>query len=182
MGDDRDGKQVKHVADQFFEIVDEQDRVIGLRRRSECHGNPSLVHRVAHVLIFDPAGRLLLQKRARTKDIQPGRWDTSVGGHLDPGEDYLTAAYREMKEELGIEQGALQPLYPSQMRNDVESENVMTYFLCYDGKIHFAEDEIEAVRYWSAQEIDAALGSGTLTPNFEQEWQRWKRYQAESKK
>ena len=44
-----------------FEIVDEYDRVIGQRLRSECHGNPDLIHRVAHVLVFNLAGELVLQ-------------------------------------------------------------------------------------------------------------------------
>ncbi len=90
------------AGNEWFDIVDENDRVICQAPRSVCHGDPSLIHRVAHVLVFNRRGQLLLQKRSRSKDIQPGRWDTSVGGHLDPGEDYLEAAYREMREELGI--------------------------------------------------------------------------------
>ena len=81
---------------ELFEIVDDNDLVIGTAPRRECHGNPALVHRAAHVLVFNRAGQLLLQKRSASKDIQPGKWDTSVGGHLDPGENYLTAAVREM--------------------------------------------------------------------------------------
>ncbi len=161
---------------EVFDIVDENDRVIGQAPRSECHGNPSLVHRVAHVLVFDSRGRLLLQKRSRHKDIQPGRWDTSVGGHLDPGESYLEAAYREAREELGLEGVALTYLYASQIRNEIESENVATYLARYDGEISFAAEEIEAVRFWSAAEIEAALGSGVFTPNFEEEWALWSRW------
>lgn len=163
---------------EIFDIVDEEDRVIGQAPRSRCHGDPSLIHRVAHVLVFDSAGRLLLQKRAMTKDIQPGRWDTSVGGHLDPGESYLAAARREMKEELGIHGMPLTFLYHSRIRNEIESENVATYLVHYDGAIRFSRDEIEAVRFWTAAEIEAALGSGVFTPNFEEEWSlygRWAR-------
>jgi isopentenyldiphosphate isomerase len=158
---------------EYFDIVDENDNVIGSAPRHLCHGNPALVHRVAHVLVFNRAGELLLQKRAMSKDVQPGKWDTSVGGHLDPGENYLQAAYREMEEELGIRDVPLTFLYPSQMRNSFESENVATYLACYDGPIRFAEREIEAVRFWCGEEISAALGSGEFTPNFEQEWQLW---------
>jgi isopentenyl-diphosphate delta-isomerase type 1 len=155
----------------IFEIVDENDRVIGTAVRSACHGNPALVHRVAHVLVFDPGGRLLLQKRSRHKDIQPGKWDTSVGGHLDPGEDYLQAARREMAEELGISGVPLTFLYKSRIRNEIESENVATYLSVYAGTtVRFAPDEIEEVRFWHNDEIEAALGSGLFTPNFEEEW------------
>jgi isopentenyl-diphosphate delta-isomerase type 1 len=159
---------------ELFDIVDEQDRVIGQAPRSECHGNPALVHRVAHVLVFDRSDRLLLQKRSMTKDIQPGRWDTSVGGHLDPGESYLEAACREMREELGIEGVPLTWLYFSKIRNEIESENVSTYLIRYDGEVRFEAEEIDEVRFWSAEEIETALGTGVFTPNFEEEWALWR--------
>lgn len=158
---------------EVFDIVDEDDRVIGQAPRSACHGNPALVHRVAHVLVFDRHNRLLLQKRSLTKDIQPGRWDTSVGGHLDPGESYLEAARREMREELGIEDVPLTYLYASKIRNEIESENVATYLARYDGEVRFAADEIDEVRFWNPDEIVAALGAGIFTPNFEEEWGLW---------
>ena len=161
---------------EFFDIVDENDQVIGQALRSECHGNPALVHRVAHVLVFDSNGRLLLQKRSMRKDIQPGRWDTSVGGHLDPGEGYHEAACREMREELGIGRIPLTWLYYSKIRNEIESENVSTYLARYDGEVRFAPDEIDEVRFWSSEEIDAALGTGVFTPNFEEEWAMWRKW------
>lgn len=158
---------------ELFEIVDENDRVIGIAPRSECHGNPALVHRVAHVLVFNGRGEILLQKRSLKKDIQPGRWDTSVGGHLDPGETYLQAAYREMREELGIEAVPLTFLYHSKIRNDIESENVSTYLARHDGEVVFAPEEIDAVRFWTPMEIERSLGRGCFTPNFEEEWANW---------
>ncbi len=161
---------------EIFDIVDDQDRVIGQAPRSQCHGDPSLIHRVAHVLVFNSRGQLLLQKRSMTKDVQPGRWDTSVGGHVDPGEGYLEAARREMAEEVGIAGLPLAFLYPSKIRNEYESENVMTYLARYDGEIHFSRDEIDEVRFWSHEEIDSTLGSGRFTPNFEEEWQRFCRW------
>lgn len=165
---------------ELFDIVDEQDRVIGQAPRRRCHGDPSLIHRVAHVLVFDDEGRLLLQKRSMSKDIQPGRWDTSVGGHLDLGEDYFAAARREMEEELGIRGVSLRFLYRSRIRNDIESENVATYLARYSGEIRFDCGEIDEVRFWSPAEIEATLGSGVFTPNFEEEWAmygRWRRRQ-----
>lgn len=158
---------------EYLEIVDEDDRVIGKALRSECHGNPHLVHRVAHVLVFDRQGRLLLQKRALCKDVQPGKWDTSVGGHLDPGESYEAAARREMFEELGIAGIPLAFLHAYPMRNAFESENVMTFMACHDGPFPFSISEIDEVRFWTAQEIEVSLGSGLFTPNFEDEWARW---------
>lgn len=155
---------------EFFDIVDENDQVIGQAPRSQCHGDPSLVHRVAHVLVFNRRGELLLQKRTLAKDIQPGRWDTSVGGHLDSGEDYLQAARREMAEELGLIGVPLTFLYHSKIRNEIESENVATYLARYDGDVDYSQDEISEVRFWAAEEIERNLATGLFTPNFEEEW------------
>lgn len=161
---------------EMFEIVDEHDRVIGVMPRAQCHGNPSLVHRVAHVLVVNDRGELLLQKRSQQKDIQPGKWDTSVGGHLDPGEDYLAAAKREMAEELGLSGLPLTFLYHSRLRNEIESENIATYLAFYCGEVFPDPKEIDQVRFWGSAEIEAALGTGVLTPNFEQEWRAYQRW------
>ena len=136
---------------EMFDIVDEEDCVIGQAPRSECHGNPALVHRVAHVLVFN----------------------RSVGGHLDPGEDYKQAAIREMREEVGLTDLPVTFLYKSQIRNDIESENVATYLVVSDEEIFFDPTEMSEVRYWSPDEINAQLGRGLFTPNFEQEWQMY---------
>lgn len=162
---------------ELFDIVDQNDLVIGQASRSECHGNPTLIHRVAHVHVFNRRGELLLQKRSLLKDIQPGKWDTSVGGHLDRGESYLQAAEREMSEELGLIESPLTFLYYSKIRNAIESENVATYFAVADGPFRFSRDEIDEVRFWSADEIEAALGKGVLTVNFEEEWELLQEWQ-----
>ena len=168
---------------EFFDIVDDDDHVTGTATRAECHGNPALIHRVVHVLVINSRGDLLLQKRSPHKDIQPGKWDTSVGGHLDPGESYHEAALREMSEELGLTGLPLTFLYKAKIRNEIESENVATYLTRYDGEVLWNPHEIDAARYWTAGEIDAAIGTGVFTPNFEEEWAMFqdfqRRYQTE---
>ena len=82
---------------ELLEIVDSEGKVIGIAPRFQIHGNPSLMHRVIHILLFNKKGELLLQKRSMDKDVAPGKWDTSVGGHVDPGEELPAAAAREMK-------------------------------------------------------------------------------------
>lgn len=167
---------------EYFEIVDDKDRVIGRAPRSQCHGDPSLVHRVAHVIVVNATGELLLQKRSPRKDIQPGKWDTSVGGHLNAGEDYEAAAYREMKEELGIENTDIKFLYAYPLRNEIESENVRTYLCRYDEKeISFDPEEITEIRFWSMDEVEQNLGSGLFTPNFEEEFEFYKEYQNQNR-
>ena len=96
--------------------------MIGTATRSECHGNPELCHRVSHVIVINSKGEILLQKRSMNKFIQPGKWDTSVGGHLDPGESYIEGAVREMMEELGIKEVSIKFLYKYVMSNEIETE------------------------------------------------------------
>jgi isopentenyl-diphosphate delta-isomerase type 1 len=98
------------VADDIFDVVDEQDRVIGRAPRREVHAW-KLNHRATHILVHDDAGRVFLQRRSLTKDSFPGCWDSSCSGHVDAGEDYETAARRELGEELGWHDTSL-PLRP----------------------------------------------------------------------
>ena len=162
--------------DEWFEIVDEDGRPQGLARRRDCHGDPALLHRTAHVLVVDAAGRLYLQRRALDKDIQPGKWDTSVGGHLQPGEDSESAARREMREELGIAPDTIAFCYRYGLRSPVESELVDTYQTRWDGALSPAPGEISEGRFWTVAEIEACLGTGCFTPNFEDEYRRWRRF------
>ena len=157
------------MSDELFDIVDENGIVIGTAPRSKCHGDPSLIHRTAHVFVFHPDGQhILLQLRRKDKDIQPGKWDTSVGGHLDHGEDFETAALRELKEELGFSGTAeLEFLFDAKIRNEIESENTRVFSLISDGPFSFQKSEIDDIRFWSFEEIDRELasGGGAFTPN-----------------
>jgi len=158
-------------SDEVFEVVDEQGRVLGRAARAECHRNPALIHRAAHVVVLDGAGRLYLQKRSLSKDVQPGRWDTSVGGHLAPGEDFDEGARREMREELGLE-GALRPLYRYLWCTERETELVQTYLHVARGEPRPHPEEIDEGRFFSPEELGPLLGTGTLTPNLEEEIRR----------
>lgn len=88
--------------DECFDVVDANDIVLGQATRGEVHAR-GLWHRAVHVLVFNGAGEVFLQKRSMAKDMSPGCWDSSCSGHLDAGEDYDTAAVRELREEIGLE-------------------------------------------------------------------------------
>jgi isopentenyldiphosphate isomerase len=155
--------------EELLEIVDINGKVMGLAKRSELHGNPLLVHRVVHVLIFDEEGRLLLQKRSLKKDVAPGKWDTSVGGHVNPGEDLLDAAKREMKEELGIENCVPDYRHSYLFSNNVESELVSTFSCVYNNSLSFSQEEIEEIAFWDMEKIQTNLGKNIFSAHFEKE-------------
>lgn len=152
---------------EIFDIYDEAGNCIGTAPRSECHGNPALIHRTVHVAVIDPAtGDLLLQKRRMDKDIQPGKWDTAVGGHLDAGETYETAARRELAEELGISGAVeLRHLFDSKIRNDVESEDVRIFGAEIAGGFSFQKSEIDDLRFFTAAGLADPEMRKNFTPN-----------------
>jgi mutator protein MutT len=161
------------VSEEYFDIIDDSCNIIGKSTRSECHSNKSLAHRVVHVLVFNSKGELFLQKRSMNKDIQPNKWDTSVGGHLNLGETFDQAVCRELKEELGIT-ATVKHLYDYWMYSSIETEYVRTYLCMYDGEIVFDPVEIDDGRFWNVAEIEENIGTGIFTPNFEQEYEKWK--------
>ena len=161
---------------EVLEIVDEQGCVCGTAPRRRVHGNNRLLHRVVHVLVFDHRQRLLLQKRSMQKRVAPGRWDTSVGGHVDFGESPKTAMYREMKEELGIRPAQPQFAYKYIHANDFESEMVFTYVCSHNGPLWPNPEEIEQVRFWPLDEICACIGQEILSGNFEDEFRRYQKW------
>ena len=159
--------------EEYLEIVNKQNEVIGIRLRSEVHGNPDLMHRVVHVLVVNGDGKILLQKRSQNKDVAPGRWDTSVGGHVGVGEDLLTSSKREMHEEIGIAGPEPEYLYTYIHSNSYETELVTTYrCTCEDG-FSFNRDEIDEIRFWDFDEIREAVGEKILSDNFENEFRNY---------
>lgn len=162
------------MKEEFFDLVNEQGEPIGKARRSECHGNPALLHQAVHVFVFNEEGQLFLQQRSLQKDVQPGKWDSSVGGHVDLGEEAEHAARRELREELGVPNGEPRFLYSYLWRSPIESELIRSYHLIHNGPFTLHPEEIQDGRFWSRDEIDAALGQDIFTPNFEQEWETLK--------
>ncbi len=163
---------------ELYDILDESGDVVGKTDRDGIHDGLRLLHGVVHLLVFNGRGQLLLQKRAITKQIEPGKWDTSVGGHIDSGETVEQALPRETQEELGIRDAPCELLYTYIVETDIEREFVTTFRCTWNGPVVFPADEIEEVAWFTLDEIESMRGTGLLTPHFEQEWEyylRWKR-------
>lgn len=157
---------------EFLPLCDEKGEIIGRELRSVCHdGKSKLLHPVVHLHIFNKDGELYLQKRALNKDVQPGKWDTSVGGHVDPGEEIEEAMLREAKEEAGIVGFEYSLAKKYLWESDIERELVHTYTTRTNLSPVPDPEEVDEGRFWSPTEIDASLGKGVFTPNFEYEWE-----------
>lgn len=156
-----------------FPIVNEEGRVIGEATRGECHNGSKLLHPVVHLHVFNSLGEVYLQKRPEWKDIQPGKWDTSVGGHINFGETPEQALVREVVEELGIMDFFPERIGMYVFESRRERELVYVNRTTYDGSVCPSAEELDGGRFWSMDEIRAAIGQQILTPNFESEFQRF---------
>ena len=157
---------------EVFPIVDAEGTVIGKATRGECHSGSMLLHPVVHLHVFNSRGELYLQKRPAWKDIQPGKWDTAVGGHVDYGETPEVALLREVREELGITDFKPELIDKYVFESLRERELVYVHRAIYDGEIRPSAEELDGGRFWTLQEIREAMGQDILTPNFESEFKR----------
>ena len=156
----------------MLDLVDDRNVPVGVVRRGDCHGNPALQHRSVHVFVHNARGDFFLQKRSLAKRIQPGRWDTSVGGHVLAGQTYEQAALEELGQELGvraIDPARLRLSHDHVWSSPVETEHVRTFLLAYEGPFELLKVEIDDGRFWSVDEMRSAAGTGLLTPNLELE-------------
>ena len=157
---------------EIFPIVDEEGKVIGSATRGECHSGSKLLHPVVHLHVFNSKGDIYLQRRPEWKDIQPGKWDTAVGGHIDYGETPEEALHREVREELGIT--AFQAEFVDKYVFESKRERELVYVsrTIYDGEIRPSAEELDGGRFWTIEEIYEAMGKDILNPNFEYEYKR----------
>ncbi|MCR6656105.1 MAG: NUDIX domain-containing protein [Opitutus sp.] len=142
------------VADELFDVVDEQDRVIRQAPRGEVHAHGWL-HRAVHVLIRNQKGEVFLQKRSMLKDKSPGLWDSSCSGHVDAGEDYDQAVVRELGEELGLHVAAAPSRwFRIEACEETGQEFVWVYQLNGDGPFVLQPEEIDRGEWLAPAEID----------------------------
>lgn len=123
--------------------------------------------------MFNSRGEVYLQKRPEWKDIQPGKWDTAVGGHIDYGEAPEQALRREVGEELGIRDFSAERVGMYVFESRRERELVYVHKTVYDGPVSPSAEELDGGRFWTLAEIRSAIGRNILTPNFESEFQRF---------
>ena len=151
---------MSQTRDEWFDVVNERDEVVGRETRRVVHAT-GLWHRAVHVLVFDAAGRVFLQKRSMTKDLSPGLWDSSCSGHLNAGEDYDSAAVRELGEELGVRvTGAtLARWFRVEACEETGWEFCWVYRLRHEGPFVLHPEEIETGEWGATAEVTRRIAA-----------------------
>ena len=141
------------AGEELVDVVDEDDRVIGIVSRARMRAE-RLPHRGVFVVVRRSDGRILVHRRSADKDIWPSAWDIAVGGVVTAGEAWDAAAERELAEEVGIE-GAPLTLARAGRYADAEVDEVArVYTVTWDGPVRFVDGEVVAAEWLTPAEID----------------------------
>ena len=156
--------------EEWVPLVDEKGRVTGQAPRSHVHNGSNLLHPVVHLHVINHNKAILLQKRPVSKQIQPGKWDSAVGGHISTGESLEKALKKEAFEEIGLVDFSvkMQKVYKWESKVEAELVYMFTTFDYKNFKVH--STEVDEVRFWTKNQIEKNLGKDIFTPNFEHEF------------
>lgn len=165
-----------YTDNELFDILNESGEKTGQTMpRGEVHKTGAL-HGSVHIWVIRrrlEGLEVLLQKRAADKDSFPGCWDAASTGHIDAGEDSLSAAAREVGEELGIDAAPseLIPLFVHRVREDnvfggrrfINNEITRVYLLrkdIRDEELKPERAEISELKWFGAERLAELLEGG----------------------
>lgn len=154
------------MGDELIDIYDSKNRPLNEKKmKSEAH-RKGLWHRVAHVWIYNSNKEIMLQLRAKDKEVYPNMWDISVAGHISAGEKEIVSAMREIEEEIGlkIKESELQLLNIRNVQfttnTTINNEIIYLYLLKYDGNIKqlkIQEEELQEIKFFKLKELEKQL-------------------------
>lgn len=157
---------------ELLPIVTPDGTVVGKATRGQCHnGQSMLLHPVVHLHVRNSQGEVFLQHRPSWKTIQPNRWDTAVGGHVDFGETIEASLLREAREEIGLTDFVPRFLCQYVHESECERELVYVYTTTTNSPL-VPSEELDGGRFFSIAELQQRMGQDFFTTNFESEWAR----------
>jgi len=148
---------------EIYDLVDEDDKVIGKTNREEAHKNNKIIHRSVIFFIFDKEGRVFVNQRTANKKFFPEYWSIAFGGHVHSGESYDGAVVRECKEETGIE---VKPFFMGKIKIRLpdESENSNVYGFIADKKLNLDHSEIKQGKFMTMGDLEEKLKKDKFLP------------------
>lgn len=163
----------KYKQEELLPHVDEKGKVISIHPRSTFHrgGKNKMLHPVVHLHVFNSKGEIYLQKRPINKLIQPGKWDTAVGGHISANEDLQLALLRETKEEIGLEDIEIKFFENYVWETEIEKELIYIFISKTEKQPIPHPTELDGGKFWTFNEIEKSIDKDIFTPNFLHEFQ-----------
>lgn len=153
------------MPEEYLDIVNEQDEVIGKDTRKNVHDNHR-IHRGVHVIVVNSRGEILIQKRSKAKDYYPGYFDMSVGAQVQSGESYEESAIRELYEELGCSTSELNYIGDYDAYSERQREKRRLFIHICEGPFSPSSDEIESIAFMSIDDIARAMENEPFTEGF----------------
>ncbi len=163
-------KRKAHANEEWLPLVDETGKITGQAPRSKVHNGSKLLHPVVNMHVINRNRAILLHKRAETKLIQPGKWDTAVGGHISVGENLEQALKKEAFEEIGLTDFSARLINVYKWESEIEAELVYLFITHDFNTLKINPEEVAETRFWTKNQIEKQLGKGDFTPNFEFEF------------
>ena len=146
---------------EYVASVDDYDNILEIVTREEAHKNNCNV-RIAAVLVVNENNDILLQKVSTKKKKDAGKWSYSAAGHVDAGEDYPTAALRELKEELGIDAEIEEYIGLSRTIDPITKKKKSfhrAYKVTHNGPFILDKNEADEIRFFSMEELSTITKS-----------------------
>ena len=158
------------MSEEYLDIVDENGNPTGEKELRSVVHEKGLWHRTVHIYFYRVKNNvieILVHLRSKFKDLDPDKWDTRFGGHVDAGKNIKEATAREIKEEVGIE---LKPefLIKGEIKkydggNNREFCYVFYYnFLENNNSLEFNDGEVQAVKWMTNSEIADSMQKNPL--------------------
>lgn len=163
------------MKEELIDVLDENGIKTGeILTRSEIHKR-GLWHRIIVVAIINDKNEILIQQRSDNKDKNPGMWDISVTGHLSAGQDSLSAATREISEEVSVSLGYTVEVKDFRFMFSFRKEEYVNenhydrqfydfFILRQNGltsdNITFQESEVQAIKFVSISEFNKMREKG----------------------
>ena len=165
--------------EELLPNIDEQGKVLSIHPRSafHCGGENKMLHPVVHLHVFNSKSEIYLQKRPMNKLIQPGKWDTAVGGHISANEDLQLALQRETKEEIGLENIEMKFFKSYIWETEIEKEMIYIFISKTDKQPIPHPTELDGGKFWTINDLEKNIGKEIFTPNFEHEYKILKKTQ-----
>jgi isopentenyldiphosphate isomerase len=149
---------------EIFDVVDDDDNVIGKATRKEVHSK-HLIHRSVMFFIFDKKGKIFVSQRTKNKEFFKEYWSIGLGGHINAGETYDEAVVREAKEEANIDE---KPFFMGSLKlripNKSDNENARVYGFITDKKLKFDLFEIKQGTFMTVEEMEEKIKKEKFLP------------------